>query len=246
MPAISSFNVILLDQGKTFMFENDRFGPDVDYAATYRDLGGADLSPARVQTVVARLFDHFLALGRDPARFDSFPTIPEAIRNMPELAVPKEEWDRIDELFAIHELGVISARHAHTIHALAATHRLGVVSNIWATPTHFVANLERAGVRGCFEHLVWSSEQGCIKPSPRLFRHALRLFGVPPECALFVGDHPVRDIDAAKSLGLATTWIRNGTAEFPMNLRKPDWIIDDLTALPELLLSQQPSTNNLK
>lgn len=192
MSAFSSFDVILLDQGKTFMFENDRFGPEVDYAATYRSLGGTVLAPERVNSVVTDLFDYLLALYLDPARSDSPPTIPEALRDLPALAVPEEDWDRIDDLFALHELGIISPLHAQTLHALASTHRLGLVSNIWARPPRFVANLKDAGVHSCFEHLVWSSAQGCIKPSPRLFAHALRLFGVPPERVLFVGDHPAR------------------------------------------------------
>lgn len=231
----TAFDVILLDQGKTFLFENDRFGPAVDYFATYRDLGGVVLSRARVQAIVARLFDHFLELSHDPARYNCFPTIPASIRSLPELAVPETEWDRIDDLFALHELGVIPARHAHALQVLSTNHRLGVVSNIWARPPRFVANLEKAGVRAYFEHLVWSSELGCIKPARRLFEHALGLFKVSPSRVLFVGDNPQRDIVAAKNLDLAAVWVRNRGAAYPASLRTPDEIIDDLSELPHLL-----------
>jgi hypothetical protein len=92
--ALSRFDVILLDQGKTFMFENDRFGLQIDYATTYRALGGITLSPARVQRVVNQLFDRLLAIYQDSTRSDSFPTIPDAIRDLPVLGVPEVDWNR--------------------------------------------------------------------------------------------------------------------------------------------------------
>ena len=34
-------------------------------------------------------------------------------------------------------------------------------------------------------------EVGCVKPSPRIYRHALKELGVAPEAALFVDDQAV-------------------------------------------------------
>jgi len=50
---LSPFAVVLLDMNGTFMFREDRFGPDQDYAATYRALGGRRLAAELVQAIMA-------------------------------------------------------------------------------------------------------------------------------------------------------------------------------------------------
>lgn len=48
--------------------------------------------------------------------------------------------------------------------------------------------LAKLGVTAIADSLVLSCEVGCIKPSPRIFRHALNQAGVPGPDALFVDD----------------------------------------------------------
>lgn len=48
--------------------------------------------------------------------------------------------------------------------------------------------LTKLGVAAIADALVLSCEVGCIKPSPRIFRHALDQAGVPGPDALFVDD----------------------------------------------------------
>jgi FMN phosphatase YigB (HAD superfamily) len=229
---ISDFEVILLDQGKTFMFDHDRFGPGADYFSTYRKLGGDKLSSDRLQAVIHDLYARLLAASRDSAGYDSFPSVAGGLRDpsFPHL-LDEDEIERISDVFAIHELGDISERHAAAIRALAQTHRLGIVSNIWAGKRRFEEKLRTTGLWECFEHRVWSSDYSSIKPSRRLFELALRHFGVPPSRVLFVGDHPMRDVDGAKALGCSAVWVCNGDITFPENLRKPDRTIQHLEEL---------------
>src|SRR2546426_10370117 len=49
---LSRFGAVLLDMNGTLMFGGDRFGPDQDYAATYRSLGGSRLAPEVVQAAI--------------------------------------------------------------------------------------------------------------------------------------------------------------------------------------------------
>ena len=60
MMFIDDFEVILFDQGKTFIFQNDRFGPEVDYHSIYRSLGGNRLSSGEVYQIMERLYIHML------------------------------------------------------------------------------------------------------------------------------------------------------------------------------------------
>jgi len=40
------------------------------------------------------------------------------------------------------------------------------------------------------------------KPDPRVFEHIVKFFGVQPDRVVYVGDDPIRDIEAAKAQGL--------------------------------------------
>jgi len=223
---IDDYEVILLDQGKTFMFENDRFGPGEDYYSTYRALGGTTLTPQSLRKLMDKLVSHMLELGRNPRDCDSFPSVPEVLRSRALFeGLSSEDFPLIDQLVSLHELGSISKCDADAIRSISNTHRLGIVSNIWGRKQPFEQNLADAGILDCFEHVVWSSEHGRIKPSPWLFSHALALFRVPAAKVLFVGDHPFRDILPAKNCGCFAAWLRNGSEVFPSSCPAPDLTI---------------------
>jgi putative hydrolase of the HAD superfamily len=64
-----------------------------------------------------------------------------------------------------------------------------------------VLGLERA-----FDPILISEEEGVRKPDAEIFRRALARCGVAAHEALFVGDHPVADIQGAHGAGLRTAW----------------------------------------
>ncbi len=93
--------------------------------------------------------------------------------------------------------------------------------------------LARAGLESCFDHVVISGEVSWEKPDPAIFRHALALAGVEPGAALFVGDHPTRDILGAARVGMKTAWVSRGRRwKEPI---APTWILDRVTDLPKVL-----------
>ncbi|MGH7529774.1 MAG: HAD family hydrolase, partial [Gemmatimonadales bacterium] len=57
----------------TFLFGGDRFGPERDFAATYRALGGSRLPDGVVQESVRRCCEVLGVIYEDPGRCDSFP-----------------------------------------------------------------------------------------------------------------------------------------------------------------------------
>ena len=62
--------------------------------------------------------------------------------------------------------------------------------------------LDTAGIRDLFDVVVVSGDIGIYKPDRRIFDEACRRAGVKNEEALFVGDHPVNDIDGALGAGM--------------------------------------------
>lgn len=224
-PFLDRFDVILLDMNGTFMFGHDRFGPDEDYFATYRAVGGRRLSREELLRVMAASLPTLLRLYETPAHFDDFPTLGEVFSRYG--GVDDEELPHLERLFAAHEIGAVPAPHAACIQTLSTTHGLGVVSNICAHPGIWLRTCASSAVFEYFSVLVFSSEGRSIKPSPALFRRAMQAFPTAAR-TLFVGDSLERDIIPAKALGLDTVWIASPGAMHPA----ADRVIE---SLPQIL-----------
>jgi putative hydrolase of the HAD superfamily len=82
--------------------------------------------------------------------------------------------------------------------------KLGVVTNgPSAMQRHKLALL---GLEHAFDAVVVSGEEGVRKPDEEIFRRALARCGVAAHEAVFVGDHPVADIEGAHRAGLHAVW----------------------------------------
>jgi HAD superfamily hydrolase (TIGR01549 family) len=234
MRFIDRFDVILLDMMQTFMFGGDRFSEHEDYGETYRTFGGHRLSSAEVHAVISVAFGRLLNDYHNPARYDCFPTASshlEAI--LLEKNLPESEAELLDTVFAAHETGRVPEPHAQTLRELHKTHRLGVVSNIWCRSDLFHEEFSRAGVAGLFDAVVFSSDHGIIKPSPRIFEQTVEQFGVHKTKVLFVGDDLKCDMVGAKAAGLAAVWISGGKGEIGKSVPRPDLVINELRDLLE-------------
>ena len=76
---------------------------------------------------------------------------------------------------------------------------LGVISN-WDTSAHGL--LADHGLAGFFDPIVISSEVGCEKPAPEIFRAALQRAGRRGEQCLYVGDNYYDDAVGCRRLGM--------------------------------------------
>jgi putative hydrolase of the HAD superfamily len=236
---IDNFDVILLDMGLTFMFGVDRFGDNEDYHATYRQIGGKSLSAQDLRVRFDDLLNRMYEACYNPARYDDFGDVRRFLTEPGPLGeLPPTELELLIEVFARHEAGHLPADHANALRQLAASHPLGVVSNVWAPSCFFEQALTKAGVRDLFGICVWSSDCLSIKPSPLLFQKALSFFGADPACVLFVGDNPQRDIAGAKGVGMKTVWIENENRPLTPDNPQPDFIIANLTELPDATVDE--------
>jgi putative hydrolase of the HAD superfamily len=239
---LDRFAVILLDLNSTFMFGEDRFGAEHDYFATYCAEGGGALTPSQVRSVIDACYTHLLGRYRDPAFIDDFPTVREGFDTIASArALPADERDRLERVFAAHELGRVPDEYAAALQHLARTHRLGLVSNIWSPKSNWIAELTRAGVADLFDVIVFSSDGRSMKPSLRLFETALATFDVPRSAVVMVGDNLTADVAPAKAAGLATVWINRGATPIPPDGPRPDLIVPDLLSLVSARSAQGPS-----
>jgi putative hydrolase of the HAD superfamily len=82
--------------------------------------------------------------------------------------------------------------------------KLGVITN---GPSEMQRHkLALLGLEHEFDTVVVSGEEGVRKPEEEIFRRALARCGIAAHEAVFVGDHPVADIEGAHRAGLRAVW----------------------------------------
>ncbi|MCS6800697.1 MAG: HAD family hydrolase [Chloroflexota bacterium] len=120
-----------------------------------------------------------------------------------------------------------------TVRRLARRYRLGIISN---DEERFQRGKLRHLGLDCFMEIVMCSDQaGARKPDPRIFTAALAAADLSPLEAVYVGDHPLLDIAAARGVGLWTVWFNPQGAPFPDDLPPPHAEVRALTDLPAAL-----------
>ena len=215
---LSRFAAVLLDMNGTLMFGGDRFGPDQDYAATYRTLGASRLAPEVVQAIVAACYDTMERIYNDPARCDSFPPVLDTLRTLPQAQ-------------GLDDRGQVPDPYAVSLRSLARSHPLGLVANILSRKDLWLEEFRRAGVLDLFVVTVFSSDGSSVKPSRRLFDQAANALPVPRSQVVFVGDSLRCDIAGAANAGLATVWIDRAGSGLRAGDPQPDFVVRDLLEL---------------
>lgn len=205
MRYIDRFTALLFDMNSTFMFGEDRFDEGEDFHPAYRAAGGSRLASTDVTRFIRACYDGLSLDFENPDRYEDFPTLAEGFRRYSN--PPEDELPYLVSAFAHHELGSIPESSSQVLRRLAQTHRLALVANIWSPKGPWLAEFRRAGIESVFRHAVFSSDFRCIKPSPALYREALRGVDAAPEKALFIGDSLRYDMEGAKRLGLSTLWV---------------------------------------
>jgi putative hydrolase of the HAD superfamily len=84
------------------------------------------------------------------------------------------------------------------------------------------------GIQNFFDVILISEEQGIKKPDPEIFWRAVDKLGITPEESIFVGDHPLNDVQASQSIGMKDIWKRD---RFWKYAATSDVIIDDLSEI---------------
>ena len=234
MRFIDQFHVLLLDLNGTFMFNSDRLSETEHFGLTYRQLGGHTLGDDEVQGFVLKVVDIMGKIYADPRASEHFPSLRSCIeQTATPQGLPEREVLLLERVVAQHEVGVIPPAYAAVLQRLAQTHRLGIVSDIWSTSELYLQELRRAGIHALFDVIVFSSDYGCVKPSPSLFIKAMEALAVERTQTVFVGDSLTRDIAGAKAVGLATIWINRGARTGDEGVPSPDLVIQDVRDLVE-------------
>ena len=84
-----------------------------------------------------------------------------------------------------------------------------------------------------------TDEIGIGKPNPKLFLKACDLCGLDPERTMYVGDHPIHDIDPANRVGMVSVWNKREGKHIVLKGRtQPDYTIYNFLDLLDLLAAR--------
>lgn len=87
--------------------------------------------------------------------------------------------------------------------------------------------MDTSGLRPYCDIVVVSGDEGVHKPDPRLFEITAERLGVKPQECVYVGDHPVNDIQGALSAGMRAIRMNFGWFK-DRNLRPDVPVITDI------------------
>jgi putative hydrolase of the HAD superfamily len=98
------------------------------------------------------------------------------------------------------------------------------------------SQIEHTPLHGSFDHSLTAAEVGAAKPHPAIFEVASQRSGEPLSAFLHVGDDPIRDVKAARDIGLKTVWVNRYGSDWPADLEPADLEVTDIAALTRRLI----------
>ena len=113
---------------------------------------------------------------------------------------------------------------------LHGKYKLGIVSN-FAIPECVLKLLKADGLDGLFDAIVVSGAVNKRKPSPEIFKGALKILGVSASETVFVGDTIDADVEGPKAVGMKVIYIERREQKKSEKFC-PDQTIKSLSELP--------------
>ncbi|WP_425917152.1 HAD family hydrolase [Acinetobacter sp. TSRC1-2] len=121
-------------------------------------------------------------------------------------------FPELDELtqFWFQQFGLSAVAMPGANHLLAELkqqgYKLAVVSN--GGHATRLTILQGLGFSHYFDEIISSELVGISKPNPEIFLHTSHQLDVAPKNCLFIGDHPVNDIQGATQAGMKALWLQ--------------------------------------
>ncbi|WP_270168617.1 HAD family hydrolase [Paenibacillus sp. SYP-B4298] len=108
--------------------------------------------------------------------------------------------------------------------------KLGIISNGFGR--FQMNNIRGLNIEDYFDEILISENEGLRKPDIKIFNRALDRLGLEPQETIFVGDHPVNDVDASIKAGMRGIWKEDNYFEKPS---KDHLIIKDLIEIKDII-----------
>ena len=105
------------------------------------------------------------------------------------------------------------------------------------TPELQYFKIKSLDMEDCFDEVIVSGETPYEKPDVRIFQLMAEKLGIKTNEMLYIGDHPVNDIDGSRNAGCIPVWVKTtGTWVFP-EVEKPELQVETVEEIPQLIKS---------
>ena len=103
------------------------------------------------------------------------------------------------------------------------------------TPELQYFKIKSLDMENCFDEIVVSGETAYEKPDARIFQLMAERLGIGTNEMLYIGDHPLNDIDGSRNAGCVPVWVKTtGTWIFP-EIEKPELQVETVEEIPQLI-----------
>lgn len=111
--------------------------------------------------------------------------------------------------------------------------KIGLITNGNATLQY--KKLEMLELTDEFDEIIVSGDTPYEKPDKEIFLMMAEKMGIEPGEMMYVGDHPLNDIEGSRNAGCVSVWVKTtGTWIFP-EIEKPTLQIETVEELPSIL-----------
>jgi putative hydrolase of the HAD superfamily len=178
------------------------------------------------------IFDRIIYLDQDGYK-DKLELFSELIEELPWKEKPLKT-ELLDFYSSEYVKNAVLMEHAREIvQHLRKKYKTGLITN-GKTLIQY-GKIDQLEIRSDFDLIIVSEEAGIKKPDPRIFELALRRLELNPEQCIYIGDHPVNDIEGAAKIGMNTIWMKVNQPWKDGLSAKPLHTIERLNELLELI-----------
>ncbi len=96
------------------------------------------------------------------------------------------------------------------------------------------AKIDNLGYTPYFDEILISGDCDYEKPEPEIFLEMAKRLGIQPQEMVYVGDHPVNDVDGARNAGCIPVWVKT-YGVWIEDIEPAAYEVDDISFIPALL-----------
>ena len=112
-------------------------------------------------------------------------------------------------------------------------YKIGLITN--GDHTLQMRKLEMLSLESIFDEIIISHDYGTDKPDRLLFDKMGELLGIPNNEMMYVGDHPLNDVDASRRAGYTPVWVRTSGIWTHPEIEKCELQVDNVSQLLDIL-----------
>ncbi len=126
--------------------------------------------------------------------------------------------------------------HDDAIRTMEALHAMGLKTAILTNgeQSYQYSKIEHTELPAHMDDILASREVGVEKPDPKPFLASCERLGIQPEEAIYVGDNPLKDVDASRKIGMTPVWIRYAPP-WPGDIEPTPYEIDKLYEVVDIV-----------